>query len=315
MHCPGLADLPPPPPGRQGWPWTEESRSIPERQPDGGLWPRVSITTPSYNQGPFLEETIRSVLLQGYPDLEYTVVDGGSGDESVEIIRKYERWLAYWVSEPDKGQSDAINRGFDRASGEILAWINSDDVYEPGSILRVVTHLADAPECALVYGNGWYIDAYGTKTHGCKWIRPFDRELLLTFNFILQPAAFWRRLLWEETGRLEVAYHWAMDWDWFIRATTQRRPDYLPLDLARYRLRRGIKTLSGGEVRSAEVAAISRRYGGIYQPTHLMYQFSRVGSSLARRVKPGPLRSAVQTAFTLAGWFLRGVVWRGRCLL
>lgn len=110
MRCPTLSELPPPPPGKTGWPWTEESPQLPATMPDGNQWPRVSITTPSYNQGRIIEESIRSVLLQGYPDLEYLVIDGGSTDNSVEVIRKYKRWIAYWVSEPDRGRSRAIKK-------------------------------------------------------------------------------------------------------------------------------------------------------------------------------------------------------------
>jgi GT2 family glycosyltransferase len=134
MRCPTLDQLPPPPPGKAGWPWTEESAPLPEVQPGGQPWPRVSVITPSYNQGEFTEETIRSVLLQGYPDLEYMIIDGGSSDASLEIIRKYEPWLAYSVSEPDRGQTHAINKGWMRATGGILAYINTDDCYLHGAI-------------------------------------------------------------------------------------------------------------------------------------------------------------------------------------
>ena len=148
MRCPTLSELPPPPPGKSGWPWTEETPMAPPTLPDGSPWPRVSIVTPSYNQGQYLEETIRSVLLQGYPDLEYIIIDGGSTDESVTIIEKYAPWLAYWVSEPDRGQSHAINKGFARATGEIYAWLNSDDYYWPGAIViaarAVLQHLHSA---------------------------------------------------------------------------------------------------------------------------------------------------------------------------
>jgi len=121
MRCPTLSGLPPPPNDRVGWPWTEATPPAGETLPDGRPWPKISIVTPSYNQGQFIEETIRSVLLQGYPNLEYLIIDGGSTDGSVEIIRKYEPWLAYWVSERDGGQSEAINKGFRRATGEIVA--------------------------------------------------------------------------------------------------------------------------------------------------------------------------------------------------
>ena len=116
MRCSTLAELPPPPPGKTGWPWTEESPRLADMMHDGQPWPRVSIVTPSYNQAEYIEETIRPVLLQGYPDLEYIVIDGGSTDGSVEIIRTYAPWLTYWVSEPDRGQTYAINKGWMRAT-------------------------------------------------------------------------------------------------------------------------------------------------------------------------------------------------------
>src|SRR5262245_3501398 len=109
MQCPTLADLPPPPPGKTGWPWTEESRRSANQTAGGRPWPRISVVTPSFNQGDFIQETIRSILLQGYPNLEYLIFDGGSTDNTVEIIKKYSPWLTYWVSEPDGGQSEAIN--------------------------------------------------------------------------------------------------------------------------------------------------------------------------------------------------------------
>jgi glycosyltransferase involved in cell wall biosynthesis len=315
MRCPSLADLPPSPPGRTGWPWIVDSAPMLNQSLDTNPWPRVSIVTPSYNQAPFLEETIRSVLLQAYPDLEYHIVDGGSTDASVDIIRAYEPWLASWTSRRDDGQSDAINRGFSRATGEIFGWLNSDDLYEPGSIQRVTAHFASAPACALVYGSGWYIDASSRRTHRCEWIRPFDRKTLLTFNFILQPAAFWRRWLWDAAGNLDVAYYWAMDWDWFIRATLLSRPHYVPVDLARCRAWPRTKTSSGGRPRQTEIAAICRRYGGIFQPTHMVYQLDRFTSTLTHRLGPGHLGSAVRRALGLTGWFLRRMLWRGRCLL
>jgi len=131
MCCPRLNELPSPPAEKTGWPWTEESQQLPNKMADGSEWPKISIVTPSYNQGEFIEETIRSVLLQGYPNLEYIVIDGESIDNSVEIINKYSPWIAHWVSEQDRGQSDAINKGFAVSSGQICAYLNSDDLFLP----------------------------------------------------------------------------------------------------------------------------------------------------------------------------------------
>ena len=315
MRCPTLYDLPPPPPGKRGWPWTEASVELPDAMPNGQDWPRVSIVTPSYQQGPFIEETIRSVLLQGYPNLEYIVIDGGSTDETVAILRKYEKWIAYWVSEADKGQSEAINKGFAKASGDLFGWLNSDDVYERCAIAIIAKYFTQDGGRSLVYGNGWYVDEQGKKTRPCHWIKPYNRRLFSTTNFVLQPAAFWRREIWERTGGLDSDLHWAMDWEWLLRATALTQPHYLRLDLARWRFRSGIKTVSGGWARRAEIAEISRRYGGVRQPTYLLYRLDRLISSM----KAGQLgkRSAVQmVGYLLApmSWMLKMTLWRGRHL-
>src|SRR5262249_56175880 len=128
---PSIEELPPPPAGRTGWPWTEGSRSLPDRMPDGSQWPKISIVTPNYNYKHYLEWTIRSVLLQGYPNLEYIIQDDGSTDGSVELIKRYERHLAYWASDPNSGQPSVINRGLRRSNGSILAYINSADSSPP----------------------------------------------------------------------------------------------------------------------------------------------------------------------------------------
>lgn len=122
-----IQDLPPPPSGRSGWPWTDASPQLPQKRPDGSEWPRITIVTPSYNQGEYIEETIRSILLQGYPNLEYFVMDGGSTDGAVDVIRKYARWIDYWESVPDQGQAHAINKGLKRATGDWFHNVNSDD--------------------------------------------------------------------------------------------------------------------------------------------------------------------------------------------
>jgi glycosyltransferase involved in cell wall biosynthesis len=161
MHYPNLSELPPPPAGKTGWPWTQESKLLPEQMPDGSKWPQISIVTPNYNCGRFLEETIRSVLLQGYPNLEYIVIDGGSTDNSVEIIKKYEPWLTYWVSEPDKGQVDAINKGLQRVTGQWFNWLNGDDILLSGSLKTLATISNLQPEANWITGTGLFLSTEG----------------------------------------------------------------------------------------------------------------------------------------------------------
>jgi glycosyltransferase involved in cell wall biosynthesis len=280
--------------------------------PDGRPWPRVSVVTPSYNHARFLEATLRSVLLQGYPDLEYIVMDGGSSDDSPAILRRYEPWLADWVSERDRGQSDAINNGFARATGEIFAWLNSDDLYEPGVLGHVARFFAARPDCGLLYGLGYYIDDEGRKTGPCDWIRPFDPRLFSTFNFILQPAAFWRRWVWEHAGELDVDADFAMDWEWLLRATALAEPCHLPVELARWRVHSDIKTLSGGERRRAEIAAISRRHAGVWQPTYLVYLLDRAAWRVEKRLGTGSRLHVFKRATAPLRWLLKEWAWKGR---
>lgn len=218
MHCPTLSELPAPPEGTSGWPWTEESPRRADTLPDGSHWPRVSIVTPSYNQGQFLEATIRSVLLQGYPNLEYIVFDGGSTDDSVEILRRYEPWLAFWVSEPDRGQSHAINKGWTKATGDVFAWLNSDDMYMPGAIGEAVQALKQHPETALVYGTCQYIDADGRPTVLRNPGQVDFRQLLWNLNGTLpQPTTFIRRSILEDAGFLDETLKYSMDYELWLR--------------------------------------------------------------------------------------------------
>jgi glycosyltransferase involved in cell wall biosynthesis len=281
---------------------------------DGRPWPVVSIVTPSYCQGPFLEETIRSVLLQGYPNLEYIVIDGGSPDESVSILRKYSRWITYWISEQDQGQSDAVNKGFTQATGEIFGWLNSDDLYERNALSTITSYFAHTPDCDLLYGNGWYLDEFGNKAKRCEWVKPFDRRLFLTMNSILQPATFWRWSLWKRTGELEVDYHWAMDWEWLLRATAIVNPHYLLVDLARWRVGPNIKTLTGGWSRRSEIAEISKRYGGIRQPTYIVYWLDRLVWRISGYLGNGLASRLARYILSFIPWILKATVWRGRYL-
>lgn len=203
--------------------------------------PLVSVVTPCYNSSRFLEETIRSVLTQDYERLEYIVVDGGSTDGTIRIIERYGSTIR-WVSEPDHGQSEALNKGFRMATGEILGWLNADDVYLPGAVKRAVTFLREHPDTAAVYSDGLIIDADGRflgQWRGCDFSL---RELLLGRCFICQPTIFMRRDAVEEVGWLDESLHYTMDYDLWLRLGLRTRLGYLPERGAAFRLHPFSKT-------------------------------------------------------------------------
>lgn len=189
--------------------------------------PVVSIITPSFNQGAFLEETIRSVLSQDYPNLEYWIIDGGSDDGSLEIIEKYANHLAGWVSEPDQGQADAINKGFCKINGDIVAWINSDDVYRPQAIERSVNALQSHPGVGLVYSDVDSIDASGHVFNRMVYDQ-WQLADLMTFKILGQPSAFFRRSVLEEVGGLDTSYHYLLDHHLWLRMALKTKIMYVP---------------------------------------------------------------------------------------
>jgi glycosyltransferase involved in cell wall biosynthesis len=209
-----VKDLPAPPAGKRGWPWTVGSKLLPNRRSDGSEWPRLSIVTPSYNQGQFLEATIRSVLLQGYPNLEYIVIDGGSEDESVEILRKYEKFLGYWVSEKDSGQTEAINKGLGKTTGKYLGWLNSDDIYTKSAFEKVVLGFLSQPKSIVVHGNRILIDAQD-RVFGCSPLPAFNPPK--TGFIVCSETAFWTRSAMETHGMLNSDFRFAMDLEFFSR--------------------------------------------------------------------------------------------------
>ncbi|MCA1816152.1 MAG: glycosyltransferase [Acidobacteria bacterium] len=215
-----LCDLPAPPAGREGWPWTVETPPPPASPRGGGEWLRVSVVTPSYNQGRFLEQTVRSVLLQGYPNLEYIVVDGGSTDESVRVIKKYEKFLAHWESGRDRGQSHAINKGFARSTGEIMCWLNSDDYFLPGALRAVAEALADGAGADAVVGHCVQVYADGrAPVEGKGEFESLTRLLEFWKGYRMhQPSIFWRRKVFERVGYLDESLHLTMDFDYWARA-------------------------------------------------------------------------------------------------
>ena len=187
----------------------------------------VSIVTPSFNQSAYLEQTIRSVLDQDYPRLEYLVIDGGSTDGSVDIIKRYASRLAYWVSEKDSGQAEAINKGMGRARGEIVAWLNSDDYYLPGTVTTVVKTFDENPDVALVYGDMLAVDERGQTFNTLRY-RQLTLDDLLSFQIIGQPAAFMRRASFEKAGGLDLSYHFLLDHHLWIRLAMQGRILHVP---------------------------------------------------------------------------------------
>jgi glycosyltransferase involved in cell wall biosynthesis len=211
--------LPAPPPGASGWPWEHEPSPMPGTMPGGAPWPRISVVTPSYNQGEFLEQTIRSVLLQSYPDLEYMIFDGGSSDGSVEIIKKYGDHLAHWESETDRGQSHAINKGFAKATGQIVCWLNSDDFYLPGTLKFVADALADGTGNSAIVGHALRVYADG---RGAMKLEGRYKNLTRLLQFwrgyeMHQPSIFWRREVFEKVGLLDEGQHYILDFDYWVR--------------------------------------------------------------------------------------------------
>lgn len=234
--------------GKTGWPWTEFPEPLPPTMPDGSPWPKISIVTPSYNQGQYIEETIRSVLLQGYPNLEYMIIDGGSTDNSVEIIKKYEPWLTYWVSEPDRGQSHAINKGFERCSGEIMAWINSDDYYMAGAFAKVAKSYLENPNTPVIVGSVANINWDSTTLSTQQPIYPYQTKVDLTLKdhsewFLPQAAAFFPLFSLEKAGKwVREELHYTMDREIFYRLCKLGVPTIIPDTLATYRHHDNCKT-------------------------------------------------------------------------
>ena len=243
--------------------------------------PKVSIVTPSFNQAPFLEQTLRSVLEQDYPNLEYIVIDGGSSDGSLEIIQKYADRLAYWQSQPDQGQTDAINQGFARASGEILAWLNSDDLLLPGAVSAAVRALQAHPEAAMVYGDALLINAEG-KTIGKFPAAQTDyRKLRRGYVHIPQQASFFRADLWRQVAPLDVSFYFAMDYDLWVRLAALAPLVYVPQLWAAFRLHGAGKSIAADDRCWPEMLRVHYRDGGkVLSPIVFKYWLRKLASPL-----------------------------------
>lgn len=239
------------------WPWNFVAAQVPESLPSGKPLPKISIITVTFNQGSYIEETIRSVLLQGYPNLEYIVIDGGSTDQTISILKRYQSDITYWVSEPDRGQSNALNKGFARATGDILAWLNSDDCYLPGTLFRVAmafdTYGTDmvAGGCELRIGNNPVPFTTHHNAMPVGRVVPLPVERLLNIDqcwqkgeFFYQPEVFWTRNLWQRSGaHVREDLHYSMDYELWLRMASQKATIvHIPDPLTRFRIHENQKT-------------------------------------------------------------------------
>jgi len=259
---PKIADFPSPPSGRTGWPWTEMAPEVPA----DGPWPRISIITPSFNQAAFLEETIRSVLLQGYPNLEYIVIDGGSTDGCVEILKKYSEYLAYWVSEKDRGQSNALNKGFARATGDLIGWQNSDDFYAPGAFAAAARASLDLPGWSVLYGPAFLCDEQSKPIRAFP-VGPFDIHNLIPYANMCNQAMFFSRRVFEDGQFIDESYRHAMDQEYLLRLAIRGHHFHYVAGLEGcFRLHSSAKTHRQQEICMRECAQI---YTALYKNPQL----------------------------------------------
>jgi glycosyltransferase involved in cell wall biosynthesis len=224
-------------------------------------FPKISVVTPSYNQGLFIERTIKSVIEQNYPNLEYIVIDGGSSDGTLEIIKKYENKLASWISEKDNGQSDAINKGFQIATGDIFCWLNSDDLFIEDTLRFVADFFMNNPDIDCLYGNTINIDQNDNHLMARHELR-FEKNIMLyALNFIQQPSTFWRRAVYEKIGGLRNELHYTMDHEYWLRMYKNGvRFKYVEKFLSFYRWHEESKGILNSNLIKQERAALRKEY-------------------------------------------------------
>ncbi len=247
------------------------------------MQPLVSIVTPSFNQGKYLERTINSVLNQDYPNIEYIVIDGKSSDNSLEIIQKYSSRFAYWQSEKDRGQTDAINKGFSKASGQILAWINSDDTLEPQAVSQAVDYLLRHPDVGMVYGDCNFVDANDNIIGKFNAQQTDYYKLKTGYVHIPQQAAFWRADLWKQVEPLDSSIYFAMDYDLWLRLAKISKIVYLPKLWANFRLHGDAKTIAEDDRCWPDMLKIHYRDGGKWwQPIVWKYWIRKLAAPYIR---------------------------------
>jgi glycosyltransferase involved in cell wall biosynthesis len=225
--------------------------------------PSISIVVPSFNHASYLRQTLDSIINQGYPKLQIIVVDGGSSDGSQEILFEYQDELTYWVSEPDCGQANALNKGFAKATGEILAWLNSDDVYLPGALWRAAQCFLERPAIDVCYGHRVLLDEKGFEIG--RWVLPrYDSAILRYADFIPQETLFWRRSIWEKAGtRIDESFEFALDWDLILRFQhAGAKFERLPFFIGGFRCHSAQKTAAAIDtIGCREMDILKKRYG------------------------------------------------------
>jgi glycosyltransferase involved in cell wall biosynthesis len=287
--------------------------------------PLISIVTPSFNQGRYLGETLDSILGQGYPSLEVIVMDGGSTDQSVDVIRTRQERLAFWRSAPDHGQAAAINEGFARARGVIFGWLNSDDLHVSGALQTVANLSAGFVDDAIVvYGSCELFRDNGTVIERRSAV-PFDLNRLQITDFLDQPSVFFTRAAWERVGPLDESLHYAFDWEWFLRAAKVCRFIRCDQVLSGYRIHSQHKTGTGGLRRWEEMSEVVRRHSPDVVVRHYEYLLACPDArwwlnkrmrlaQLFRRILPDAVSSGLGTLCAPPFWLVphgisRALLW------
>jgi hypothetical protein len=281
--------------------------------------PLVTVITPSYNQGRFIRATIDSVLSQDYPHIEYIIMDGGSTDETAAVVKDYAGRLTF-ISEKDRGQSHAINKGFRLARGSILAWLNSDDLYLPGAVSAAVRALGENPAAGAVYGDGYRIDETGRTIAPFTCTEPFDLwKLLHLSDYILQQTVFFRESVLNQIGLLREDYHYTMDWDVLIRIGLRYPLLYIPVYMGAIREYPDAKSFRGGVERVREIRRLLRLHTGRrYPPGYLTYgleTYQKLCCDTVGRAFPAPLARPLQSAVRLvAGTIIAAITYHAQGL-
>ena len=251
--------------------------------------PLVTIVTPSFNQGRFIKQTIESVLTQDYPHIEYIIMDGGSTDTTAEVVTPYLGKLT-WISEKDRGQSHAINKGFQMARGEIVAWLNSDDVFLPGAISAAVKGFQEVPQAGAVYGDGFQIDIDGKVKYKFSFTEKFNLwKLTNVVDYILQQTVFFRRAALESVGFVDESLHFGMDWDILVKLGKKFGLHYIPVELGCLREYDDAKSFAGGAKRFRELGRLVRKQSGkLFPPGYFIYGLDTYDKIWCKKVSAVP---------------------------